>query len=771
MVRDPAPPNHPRTIDATAAAATDWLALLWRRKLVVVAITAVVLVLGFFYYHRATPIYQSTAQVLLIKNEAELPITGAGGQFSYEDALSTHLILIRSPLIVSRAVAEHRLGSLPSLKKVRDPESAIIDGLEAVRGGTRDAPDPNVIMLSYRSVNPRDCAVVLDAVVQSYQDYLGETYQDYSDQTVHLITRAKDELDRQLAEKEAFYREFRATSPHLLTNPNGDKINIHELRIGEIERARAEQMLKNTQLKARVEAIEAALQRGGHREALTLLAKQSSAAAGFRTPLDAVDRQLIDALLEEQLLLEHFGDDHPDVISTRRKIATLREHSGQVASGDSGEPRDFLAVYLDSLQQEVEVGHQQLAELDELFTSEQEAARALSTYQLADENHRSAIGRLRQLFDGVIKRLEEINLIPEHGGVKTQVISPPGMGEKVEPNLLVIGLLSLLLGMTLGAGGAFVAEKTDQRFRSPEELRQHLGLPIVGHIPMIHADKTSSQDEDGAAALDPSLCAFHSPEHAASEAYRSVRTALYFSARGAGHRVIQVTSPVPGDGKTTLSANLAISAADSGKKVLLIEADFRRPRLGDIFALDEAHGVSSVIGRESELDEAIQQTPIENLSVMPCGPRPKNPSELLTSPRFQQLLDAARQQFDLILVDTPPLLAVTDPAVVAPRVDTVLLVVSLGRNVRYVANRAAEILDGIGANVLGVVVNRMDENAGYGNNQYGYRRGYRDKDSYRYGYTYASGNGNGSKPGNGVANKRRGTSGDLSPVKPLADRS
>jgi capsular exopolysaccharide synthesis family protein len=266
----------------------------------------------------------------------------------------------------------------------------------------------------------------------------------------------------------------------------------------------------------------------------------------------------------------------------------------------------------------------------------------------------------------------------------------------------------------------------------------------VGHIPVIRTGETKGKEGTTLPALDPSLCAFHHPDHAASEAYRGVRTSLYFSSRGAGHRVVQITSPVPGDGKTTLSANLAISAADSGKTVLLIEADFRRPRLGEIFSLNEEHGVSSVIGRVSDLEEAIQQTKISDLSVMPCGPRPSNPSELLTSPRFQQLLEAARERFDLILVDTPPLLAVTDPAVVAPRVDTVLLVVSLGRNVRHVAHRATEVLESIGANVLGVVVNRLDRSCRYGTDGYGYGSGYQYKNGYRYGYVgYGSRNGNG----------------------------
>lgn len=735
MISNDSATNHapPVTWSATAVA-PDWAALLWCRKPIVIAVTVFSVILGFLYYQRTTPIYQSSAQLLLIKNEADLPITGAGGQVSYEDALSTHMILICSPLIVRSAIEKHRLGSLPSLEGAGDPLAAITYGLDAVRGGTRDAPDPNVIHLTYRGTNAQDCAVVLGAVIESYQEFLGDTYQNFSDQTVELISRAKDELGRQLSEKEAMYRQFRGSSPHWLTNSKGDRTNVHEMRMTEIEQARARQLLDNTQLKARIDAIESVVHEGGSREALTLLARKDDALTSGRTSRDALETLLVETLLDETRMLEDFGEDHPQVISVRKKLDMLREHLGGLPNS-IGAGADFFTVYLDSLRQQLAVGSEQLAELNELFAQEQEAAKSLATFQIADETYRSEIARTQQLFDGVIKRLEEINLVQDDGGVKTQLISPPARGQQVEPTLALVLALSTVLGLLLGACASYVVERTDQRFRSPEDLRRQLGLPIVGHIPVISSIGRGTPSPDGAGALDPSLCAFHEPEHAASEAYRAVRTALYFGSRGAGHQVVQITSPTPGDGKTTLSANLAISAANSGKRVLLIEADFRRPRLAELFCLAEHHGVSSVITGDVESSEAIKPTVVENLFLMPCGPRPNNPSELLTSGRFQEVLDAVRHRFDLILVDTPPLLVVTDPAVVASRVDTVLLVVSLDRHVRHLALRASEVLDSIGANVLGVVVNRIDRSSGYSSQRYGYayRCGYAD--AYGYGYS------------------------------------
>ena len=233
------------------------------------------------------------------------------------------------------------------------------------------------------------------------------------------------------------------------------------------------------------------------------------------------------------------------------------------------------------------------------------------------------------------------------------------------------------------------------------------------------------QEDEEAARVDPIVCTLHRPKSRQAEAYRAVRTALYFSIRGGGHKVIQVTSPDPGDGKTTLAANLAVSIADSGKKILLIDADFRRPRLHKIFAVDSDCGFSSVINGEAELPDAIQPTCVENLSVMPCGPKPSNPAELLTLPRVKELIDVLRDDFDFVILDTPPVLVVTDPCAVAPRVDGVLMTIRISKNARPDAVRAAGVLATLGANVLGIVVNGVGPRV-----VYGLGRGY---SGYRYG--------------------------------------
>jgi capsular exopolysaccharide synthesis family protein len=213
-----------------------------------------------------------------------------------------------------------------------------------------------------------------------------------------------------------------------------------------------------------------------------------------------------------------------------------------------------------------------------------------------------------------------------------------------------------------------------------------------------------------------------------AEAYRGVRTALYFSTHSEGHKVVQITSPNSADGKSTLSANLAVSIAQSGKRVVLVDADLRKPTVHKVFGVSSRLGLSSVIVGDATPEAAIQDSGLPGLSIIPCGPLPPNPAELLTSPRFDELLGLLRERYDFVIVDTPPLLAVTDPSVVAARVDGVLLTLRRNKNDRPTAERARQILTTLGANVLGVVVNalaRRDNGGGYG--------GYGGYDQYGYG--------------------------------------
>ena len=724
----------------------DLFAAIWRRKWIVFFVTFLAVALGVLYFFEATPRYKSSAQILLIKKEAKLPIGGMDAQLGYEDTLSTQLLLVVSPLVVGNAVEKHHLESLTSLKSREEGASPLVTiraGLEAKQAGDRQFSDPNVISLSYEGTDPEDAAIVMSAVIDSYQDFLGGTYQGFSEETVQLITRAKDELLEQLNDAESAYRRFRQESPLLWTGEEG--VSLHDARMAEIEHARSQVMVENAHLKARIEAIETAIKSGGKQAALVLLIENYGTEQSDETrwgPRNVFEQKLFEGLLEEQALLQDYGPDHPKVAAVRMKMELMRQHLGTFPGQEDGGPIDFMAVYTDSLREELAMGENQLEKYNELFEQESDAAKAQATFRLEDETYRDKIERTEKLFTSVLGRLEEMNLVKDYGGISTQLISAPGLGEQVYPLLLIVLAISGTLGLTAGFGLAYLAELADKRFRGPDDIQQQLGLPIVGHIPVInvHREKHGSGDKT---ALDPVLCTFHRPKSRQAEAYRAVRTALYFSVRAKGYKVIQVSSPNPADGKTTLAANLAVSIAQSGKKVLLLDGDCRRPKIHKYFSLDNSTGLSSLITQDAEISDVFQECGVENLQVITSGPHSQNAADMVTSSRFKELIDVVREKFDFVIIDSPPLLSVTDPASIAPRVDAVLLAMRLSKAARHATLRAVGVLDALGSEILGVVVNGIGKGAGYG---YGtYRYGTYRYGTYRYAYRYGGyGNGHGS---------------------------
>lgn len=747
----------PEGPEGAAGGGVNPLGVLWRHKWLIALCTAVGCGLGYLYFLQQPPVYQSSGQVLIVRNEARLPVQAVDSQRAADDSLSMHSVLLKSPTVISRAVEKHGLARLSSFQAMSDPTGAIIASLTATTP-TASAASSNIVGLTFKGSDPDDCAKVLSAVFDSYNEFLGNAYQDRTKETADLISQAKDVLLKQLGEKEEAYRKFRQEAPLLWKGSEGS--NLHEDRMAKIEAARAEVIVQVSQTKSRLAAIENAISKGGNREAIALLignlaaiadsAGGGGASAARLAPRNAFEDNLFNVFLEEQLLLEEYGPDHPKVKAARKRMNLMRSHLANASpNGAEGSGSDdFIKVYLDSLRQEVKLHEQRLEGLNALFETERNSAKALAAYQVQDETFRNEISRTQQLFGVVVKRLDEINLIKDYAGINMQVISPPGRGVQVAPKLPNIMAVAAICGMLAGFGLGYCIELLDRRFRSPEEVRSYLGLPVFGHIPTIGLRKGKRIVPEAAAnsPLAPTLCVAHQPKGRQAEAYRAVRTALYFSTHSEGHKVIQITSPNPGDGKSTTATNLALSIADSGKRVVLVDADFRRPRLHKFLGLENQVGLSSLINGEAELPDAAQATAVANLWAITTGPRPSNPAELLTSVRFEELIAVLREQYDYIVIDSPPVLAVTDPSVIAPRVDAVLMVLRLTKNARSTARQATETLASLGAKVLGVIVNAVSRGPRYGYGRYysGYGYSGYGYGGYKYGYgRYGYGHGYG----------------------------
>ncbi len=779
------PQTDGRAVSQWRTGGINLLLVAWQRKSIVLLCIVVALILAGAYYAQAKPIYQSASQVVVIKKSIDSGIANIDARHaSYDDYVTTHLTIIRSPVIVEKAIEK---GKLREVFKGLDMDKAIEEDFPGVIIGrlnvARDRSvaggqgQNNVMRLTFDSPDPEISPKVLQAVIDSYKDYLDVTYRNVSTHTAELIDNAQKSLKDDIEKKEREYEKFRNEAPVASFRSKEGALTMND-RLQEMERTLARVRLRKTELQSRRESIELGMERGERPEYLIAAATQ------FLDRLDVESgriQQQLEAqqtlsllLLEEKKLLETRGPNHPEVLAHRQKIELARASLADPAAlwrGGTGGPLpplkaegrnsgDLLQTIRERLKQEQENLEIQEKNYDAMLGKEYEGSRQLYLFDLKDQIYRKDLDRLEKLHEVILKRLSEVNIIKEMGGFDASPIAPPKIGRKISPRGIIIFPIGLMLGLVAGVGLAFLADLADQSFRNPDEIRRALNLPLIGQIPALRAQEAAVPNPDPRiAALDPLLLSFHSPLCPESEAYRGVRTALYFSGLS-GHRVIQVTSPNSGDGKSTLTANLAISIAQSGKRVLLVDADLRKPRAHTIFGIAAQTGLGSIMMQSHEPADAIQETCIEGLSLLPCGPIPPNPAELLTSPRFKDLLDYLREQFDFVLVDTPPLLMVTDPTIVAARVDGVILTVRLTRDTRSQALRARDILAGMGAKTLGIVVNDVREKGGnysYGYGGYGYGQG--DGDGYhKHDVTYNRISS--VKPAEGIADPSAHTNGE-----------
>jgi len=320
----------------------------------------------------------------------------------------------------------------------------------------------------------------------------------------------------------------------------------------------------------------------------------------------------------------------------------------------------------------------------------------------------------RALYEGILQKLKEASVSAGLKSNNFRIVDgarPPTY--PIEPNIPRNLAFALMLGLASGVGLAFLLEGLDNTIRTTEQAQNISGLASLGMIPL---GSKSARDGPNSKRLviasskeAVELVTQVRPQSQMAESYRALRTSLLLSNLGAPPKVIMVTSALPQEGKTTTSINCAVVLAQKGVRVLLIDADLRRPSIHKTLGMGPRSGLSNVLTGSTTLEQAITRTAIlPNLFVLPAGTPPPNPAELLASSNMRDVLAQLREQYDHIVLDTPPSLSVTDAVVLSPRADAVVLVIRSGKTTKQALRRARDILAQVNAKVVGVLLNAVD---------------------------------------------------------------
>lgn len=754
----------PEPFDPVASAATagapapgqvNFFDVVRRRWFLILMLAVIGGLAGYLYQTQRAPIYQASCRLLVERKQNNLPLdvlTALGSaQSPMDQLLLTHMEIIRSPMVLSEAAKDNRLAALQTFAGKKEIAGAILYGLTVNRPKARDnVVIPNVLELLYRCEEPTEAPIVLDAVVAAYQDYVKKEDLSTDAAMVKLLQDTQKTLADQISVAQKTYEEFAKGAREWASKRNvtllrdeksGDYMSLEQQNLLDLERRLRLLASQETENQSKLAKVEEAKSKGGDIRGLVelMIGRQQDFGGSVAPDFGGMglDGTILTAKMEQQSLLSRLGPDHPQVTLQNERIKLLEEYEKtkrnefkqKVDNRPKTVTKDTVNDYIQLLKIDGDTNRLQQSQFSAMAATIKPKVEEFLVYQEQDKQHRRNIASRQALFDVMVKRLEEIKLGRNEGAIRTQVMSPPAPAGEVAGLIFRAVLVGAALGFLLGFCVSYLAEVADKNFRTPEEVRQTLGVPIMAHIPPLPT--IDKRVRDKSKKLHKSLAAIHSSKSLAAEAFRGVRTGLYFSTDNESHKAIQITSPEPSDGKTTLVCNLAIAIAQSGKRVLLIDADMRRPRVDKLFGVINNQGLSTVLDGKTSLDEAI--APIEdvpNLSVMTSGPTPPNPSERLTGEKFAEVLEECKTRFDIVLIDTPPLLPVTDAAVVAPRVDGVILTLKLAKNARIQAVRAMEILSNINCKVLGVVVNGKPDRRGYGRyGRYGYSGAHYGADS------------------------------------------
>jgi capsular exopolysaccharide synthesis family protein len=677
--------------------------VLYRRRWVAITTFAVVAAATVAYTLTATPVFEARSQLLLGATPKIVTFQGFNDQESDEQSyLETQHRLLRSRSLLRRVIDElklwndikpsgrkqaadlldfwnRRLGATPAATTngttETQAESIVIDRMLSHLTVT-PIRDTRIIEIKYESTDPDLAARVVNTLASTYIKQNGEARLQASKDASAWLANQLAEQRRKVEMSELALQKYRERE-NSLSLEAGQNIVVQRLNA-----------LNSAVTQAKTDLITAEslyrqLAAGqGDREALDTFPpiRSNAIVQQIRTRIAGLQREAAE-------LSRNLGARHPDMVRLNGAISAARQ-----------ELETEVAKTVESVRQEYLAALAREKELAAALDRQKANALALNKQGIEYGVLLREVESNRQIYQSLLQRANETAVSSESTGSSIHVVDAAEVPRSpIRPDRRSYLLIGLLLSAVLGIVAAFMREASDGRIQTPAAVKSALGLPFLGIVPYV----TKRALKGNSILLTTGVPAAY------AEAFRALRTNIIASAGAKGRRSLLITSAAPGDGKSAVAVNLAVAIGRSGARVLLVDADLRRPVLHQMLECAQRPGLSDVLTGARKPSESIIATRCSGVWLLPSGTGLSNPSEQLGSKRFKEFLDKLSESFDWVIIDSPPIMAVTDPAIIANTTSGVLFVVNARRTQQKVAQAALDRLETAGASFAGVVLNSV----------------------------------------------------------------
>lgn len=714
----------------------DYLKVIVKRRQLVYTFFGVVFAISLIMTFSATPIYVATTKVLIEKSEPGN--LGPMNMYysSYDpDFYETQYQLIRSASVANKVVKTLSLdknyesyfkkestgfnivgGTIDWFKGIfnvilnvtgitkPDPTSSVkkdSEGEANVRAAAiaktisasivvTPVKNSKLVDIGYVSSNPEFSALIVNSVAKAYIDDLLDMKMSSSRNAMRWLTEKADEEKSKLETSEKALQEYQRTKD-IVTLEN--RLTMVPEKLSEVATKIAVSESRRKELESLYNKVKEVMHNPDKAETIPVITSDPT--------IQSLRVQILKAEQNIGEMSKKYGQRHPAMITAVADLKGLKEKKEQE-----------IRRVVESIKNDYELARANEENFRKMASQTKSETLTLNEKFVQYEALKREAETSKQLFDAIIKKIKEQDISQDIRTVDVWVVEKAEVPKvPFKPNNARDALLGLVIGLFGGIGAAFFVEYLDNTVKSTEDVETKLGVPVLGVVSLLKSGGNSMEE-----------ILLKEPHSVFAESYKVLRTAILLSSAVTPPKNVLVTSPSPGEGKTVTSVNLAMTIAQAAHRVLLVDSDLRKPRVHKIFGLDNSKGLSTYLAGASGIDIICKGT-VPNLSIIPSGPVPPNPSELLSSGRMYDLIGVLNEKFDIIIWDAAPLLTVTDSLVLSKILDGTIIVTRAGQTTYESVSRALKSLNDIEAHFLGVVINGLDIRK----NEYYYRQ-------YQYGY-------------------------------------